>query len=169
MKANPNKYLQWLLLLILTVLGIRYAIFHLNAPDMRFQSTELIQTDNSKKITINDFKGNVVIVSCFQTWCSDCAGETPVLNQLATQINSNQFKIIYISDENIGLINSFHSRFASDKIQFTKSPESLSNLGIHVFPTTYLLNKNGEVITTKLEGYNWLKEEASIRKLLTAP
>ena len=51
MKTNPNKYLQWLLLLILTVLGIRYAIFHLNAPDMRFQSTELLQTDNRKKIT----------------------------------------------------------------------------------------------------------------------
>ena len=58
------------------------------------------------------------------------------------------------------------SRFTSHKIIFAHSAESLASLGIHVYPTTYLLNKNGAVILSKLEGYNWALEKGSIEKLL---
>jgi hypothetical protein len=39
-------------------------------------------------------------------------------------------------------------------------------LGIRSFPSTFLLNKKGEVIMTKLEGYEWLQEAEAIQKLL---
>ena len=47
---------------------------------------------------------------------------------------------------------------------FTQSTKSLTSLGIHVFPTTYLLDKNGEVVQSKLEGYNWTLEKEKIEK-----
>lgn len=133
---------------------------------MGFNATELVTVDDNKKITINDFLGKVVIVSCFQTWCSDCAGETPVLNSLAGNLNPDNFIIIYITDEGSDKLQSFRARFASDNILFTFSKKSLASLGIHVYPTTFLLNKKGEVVITKLEGYDWLREEAVIRKLI---
>jgi hypothetical protein len=49
---------------------------------------------------------------------------------------------------------------------FAHSNESLASLGIYVYPTTYLLNKKGEVIRSKLEGYNWALEKGTIEKLL---
>jgi hypothetical protein len=63
--------------------------------------------------------------------------------------------------------NSFRSRFPSNKILYTQSQKSLADLGIHVYPTTFLLNKKGEVIKTKLEGYDWSVEKNAIRELIT--
>ena len=42
-----------------------------------------------------------------------------------------------------------------------------ASLGVHVYPTTYLLNKKGEVVLSKLEGYDWSQEKETIKKLLS--
>jgi thiol-disulfide isomerase/thioredoxin len=136
------------------------------APKMKFQSTELTVLSNNTKTTINSLKGQVVIVSFFQSWCIDCVKETPALNDLASSLKDKDFKVIYITDEDYDKIVAFKNRFPSSNITFLKSTESLSNLGIHVFPTTYLLNKKGETVLAKLEGHVWLQEKAKIENLL---
>lgn len=167
MKNYKSKIITTLVLALVAGWGTRSFIHKNYSPKMGFNAAELITVDDNKKITINDYRGQVVIVSCFQTWCSDCAGETPVLNQLATTLNSSAFKVIYITDEGNDKLKSFRTRLPSDKILFTYSAKSLASLGIHVYPTTFLLNKRGDVVKTKLEGYDWLQEEAVIRKLVT--
>ncbi len=166
MKKYQNKIVTVIVVALLSVWAIRSFIHKNYPPKMGFNAAELITVDDNKKITINDYRGNVVIVSCFQTWCGDCAGETPVINQLATNINSEKFKVVYITDEDNDKLKSFRARLPSDKILFTYSAKSLASLGIHVYPTTFLLNKSGDVIKTKLEGYDWLQEEAAIKKLI---
>ncbi len=154
-----------LLFVLLIFAGVK--LYQKNvAPKMSFQITELTLLSNNNKTTINDLKNHVVIVSFFQSWCIDCAKETPLLNALSATINNEKFKVLYISDEETNKIEGFKNRFYSDKIIFAKSAASLSNLGINVYPTTYLLNKKGETMVAKLEGYDWLQEKTKIEKLL---
>ncbi|MBP6431346.1 MAG: redoxin domain-containing protein [Ferruginibacter sp.] len=161
-----KKYVS-ILIIIAGLLFIGIKLYRKNvAPAMKYQGTELTPLLGNNKTTINDLKGQVVIVSFFQSWCVDCAKETPTLNELSSIINNEKFKVLYISDEDINKIEGFRNRFPTDKIIFTKSTASLSSLGIHVYPTTYLLNKKGETILAKLEGYDWLQEKAQIEKLL---
>jgi thiol-disulfide isomerase/thioredoxin len=167
MKKYQNKIITAIVMVLLLGWAIRAFIHKNYPPKMGFNAAQLITVDDNKKITINDYRGNVVIVSCFQTWCGDCAGETPVLNQLAANLNSDKFKVIYITDEENDKLKSFRARLPSDKILFTYSAKSLAGLGIHVYPTTFLLNKKGDVIKTKLEGYDWLQEAAAIKELIT--
>jgi hypothetical protein len=87
-------------------------------------------------------------------------------DELITTVNSPNFKILCISDEDTNRILTLQQRFSQGKIRFANSGESLSSLGIFVYPTTYLLNKNGEVIQSRLEGYNWALEKPLIEKLL---
>lgn len=133
---------------------------------MKFQTSELMITGSNAKTTINDLKGNVVIVSFFQTWCGSCIQEMHVFDELLLSVNSANFKIICISDEDTDRISMLQKRFPSNRILFAHAAESLASLGIYVYPTTYLLNKNGEVIQSKLEGYNWELETGTIEKLL---
>lgn len=135
-------------------------------PEMSFSNNALKRLEDGSATSVDAHKGKVIIVSCFQSWCSDCARETPVLNQLATELNDPNFKVLYISDEDQAKIYGFKNRFASDKIVYTQSAKSLKQLGIHVFPTTYLIDKDGKVIMTKLEGYDWLLEKQKIKDLL---
>jgi len=166
MKRFKNYIIGGIVIIIMAVWGIRLYIQKTFPPKMLFSNTELITVDGNLKTSISQYIGSVLIVSCFQTWCGACAAETPVLNQLSVDLQSDRFKIIYITDESNDKLKLFRSRLASGEILFTYSPKPLSDLGIHVYPTTFLLNKKGEVINTKLEGYNWLQEKTLIRKLI---
>lgn len=152
--------------LLLVFVGYRVAKRYLRIPKMNFQSEQLTLLDKGQATSLDAMKGNVVIVSCYQTWCGDCARETPWLNKLVTTINSPQFRVLYISDEPDEKVTRFRNRFESDKIIFARSEKRLGELGIRSFPSTFLLNKKGEVIKTRLEGYDWGKDEKEIRDLL---
>jgi len=166
MKQYQQTIIIALLLLVLAAWMGRHYIRGLFPSSIKFKETTLTTIDSNKLISVANFKGKVIIVSCYQTWCIDCARETPVLNQLTTQINSDQFKVIYISDEDAAKVNIFRQRFLSGNILFLKSVKSMSNMGIRSFPTTFLLNKKGEIIKTTYEGYDWLNEEIAIKKLI---
>jgi len=166
MKQYQQSIIIALMVLVLAAfMGKRY-IKGWFPPPMKFMETSLTNIDSNQLFSIANFKGKVVIVSCYQTWCIDCARETPVLSQLISQINSDQFKVIYVSDEEAIKQVTFRQRFEANSILFAVSPKPLASLGIKSYPTTYLLNKKGEVIKTAFEGYDWLKEEAAIKKML---
>jgi thiol-disulfide isomerase/thioredoxin len=162
-----SKIIFAIALIPLLIYGVRKFIQYKIPPKMGFNASVFKTVDDNKNISINDYLGKVVIVSCFQTWCGSCAAETPVLNQLATNLNNPNFQVIYVTDEANDKLPSFRSRFASDKILFTFSESKLEKLNIYVYPTTFLINKKGEVVKTKLEGYDWLQEEALIKKMIS--
>ncbi len=153
--------------IVLLIFGVRKFMQYKIPPKMGFNAAQLITVDDNKKITINNYLGKVVIVSCFQTWCGSCAAETPVLNQLSTNLNDTNFTVIYVTDEGSDKLPSFRTNLASNKILFTYSEKSLESLGIYVYPTTFLINKKGEVVKTKLEGFDWLQDEMMIKKMLS--
>lgn len=166
MKNKLTGIVLSVLIILAAGWGIRWYVHKTVTPKMQFETTEFILTGSNTKTTINDLKGNVVIVSFFQTWCGPCAGEIPVLNELVTNLNSSKIKILYISDEDINLINAYQKQFGTANIMFANSSKSLAGLGVYVYPTSYLLNKKGEVINSKIEGYDWRLEEETIKKLL---
>lgn len=166
MKNKLSRIISIIIILVAAGWGIRWYMRKTIVPKMKFQASELLLTGNNTKTTINNLKGNVVIISFFQTWCGPCIGEMYDFEELQASVNSPNLKILCISDEDTGRINLLQSRFVPGKIMFAYSAESLASLGIHVYPTTYLLNKKGEVIQSKLEGYNWLQEKETIKKLL---
>lgn len=166
-KKLPAIFLS-LLIVLIAAWAFMWYLRKTIAPKMKFQSSELQLTGSNTKTSINDLKGNVVIVSFFQTWCGPCIGEMYVFDELISTVNSPNFKVLCISDEETDRILTVKSRFAPGKILFAKSAESLSGMGIHVYPTTYLLNKNGEVIQSKLEGYDWSLEKSKIEQLLSS-
>ncbi|MBL7700834.1 MAG: TlpA family protein disulfide reductase [Ferruginibacter sp.] len=166
MKNKISNLIFIILIILAAGWGIRWYMRKTIVPEMKFQSSELILTGANTKTTINNLKGNIVIVSFFQTWCGPCIQEMGVFEELQSAVNSSGFKILCISDEETDRIKMLQQRFDQSKIVFAYSAESLASMGIHVYPTTYLLNKKGEVIKSKLEGYDWRQEKATIEKLI---
>ena len=164
-KYVPNNILLAVIIIILFLLG-KSAYRYFFKPSMSFHSKELFIIDNGTKTTINNFKGKVIIVSCFQTWCGDCARETPILNQLASKFDTANFRVIFITDENNEKLNHFRNRLNTSNILFTTIPDKLSSIGIRVYPTSFLIDKKGITILTKQEGYDWLEEEQRIKNLI---
>ena len=103
---------------------------------------------NEKMISLKDYKGSLVLLNFWATWCAPCKEEMPSLDDL--KINSN-FDNIEILPINIGKDNLKKSeKFFKDlgiknlNIYFD-NPITLANeLSLRGLPTTILFNKENK-------------------------
>ncbi len=118
------------------------------APKDPFNKSALIDEHNNL-VSFKDFKGKVLIVSYFQSWCKDCRLELPELMELQKK-TGDQLKIIIITDETFEISNQVRNYLRID-LPFYRSEKTLKEIGLRKFPTTYLLNKKGEVVDVKMD------------------
>ncbi len=101
----------------------------------------------NKELILNDYKGNLVILNFWATWCAPCKDEMPSLDLLSENPNLDNLKIFPI---NIGKdTNQKSSAFFEDlKIKnleiYFDSPNTLAKkFQLRGLPTTILFNKDG--------------------------
>ena len=101
----------------------------------------------NKELYLNDYKGNLVLLNFWATWCAPCKDEMPSLDLLAENPNLDNLKIFPI---NIGKDTSQKSLtfFEDLKIKnleiFFDSPNTLAKkFKLRGLPTTILFNKDG--------------------------
>ena len=124
---------------------------------------------NGKMLKLIDFKGNLVLLNFWATWCSPCKEEMPSLDAL--RINSN-FDNIEIFPVNIGKDNLKKSEkfFADLNIKhlsiYFDNPDTLADdFSLRGLPTTILFNKEskefariiGSIDFGSKEFLTWLK------------
>jgi len=132
------------------------------APDFALSNLE------GKTIRLSDFKGKVIILDFWATWCPPCRAEIPHFNKLHQIYSDKGLAVVGISVDEGGknVVKPFVEEF---KIPY---PILLGNEkvardfgGIRGIPTTFIINKNGEIIK-KLVGYHDQEEFESIIKPL---
>ena len=105
--------------------------------------------DSKKKlINLSDYKGNLVMLNFWATWCAPCKEEMPSLDILKENKN---FKNLSIFPINIGRDSIEKSKkFYSDlniknlDIYFDNSTTLAKDLSLRGVPTTVLFNKEGK-------------------------
>ena len=102
---------------------------------------------NGNTIKLNDYKGNLVLINFWATWCAPCREEMPSLDALKA---SNIFDNLEIFPINIGRDNLDKSDkfFKNLKIKnlevYFDNPETLAKkFALRGVPTTILFNKEG--------------------------
>jgi peroxiredoxin len=121
------------------------------------------------EIKLSDFKNKVVIIDFWATWCPPCRQEIPHFIGLYSQYKGQGLEIIGIALDQNGekTVKEFS---AKNKINYTVllGNNEVSDLygGIEAIPTTFILDKDGN-IRKKYIGYNEKKVfERDIKELL---
>jgi len=138
-------------------LGVRQYLKHTVVPPFPAFEHPMTTLDE-KLVNIKDSQSDYYLVSYFQTWCGDCVRELPSIVDLSRQVPENKLSIFMISDEPIDKISLFKVRFYAE-LNFYQSATALKELGVNVYPTTYLVDRKGRILMSKLEGYDWASEE----------
>ena len=124
---------------------------------------------NDKIINLSDYKGNLVLLNFWATWCAPCKEEMPSLDALKMNQNLDNLVIFPI---NVGKDDPNKSKkfFKDLKIKnldvYFDNPITLAkNLALRGVPTTILFNKQGEEFARIIgsidfddeEFLNWIK------------
>jgi thiol-disulfide isomerase/thioredoxin len=100
--------------------------------------------------TLADFKGRVVLVNLWATWCVPCRKEMPALDRLQAALDGPDFQIVPISLDRGG-VETVHKFYTETGLQhlgmyLDVSGQSLRALGAIGLPTTLLLARDGSEI-----------------------
>tara|TARA_B100000575_G_scaffold273299_1_gene256138 strand:- start:1558 stop:2067 length:510 start_codon:yes stop_codon:yes gene_type:complete len=113
----------------------------------KYDSITFLDAEN-REINFNDYKGKLVLLNFWATWCAPCKEEMPSLDLLKTNKNLNNLVIFPI---NVGQDNKEKSFAFFDNLEiknldfYFDSPNTLAKkFGLRGIPTTILFNKKGE-------------------------
>ncbi|WP_330112635.1 cytochrome c biogenesis protein/redoxin (plasmid) [Cetobacterium somerae] len=110
---------------------------------------------------LSNYKGKVVFLNFWATWCPPCKEEMPTIEELYKEFGENKNEVIILGitnpvteenpngqDKNIDEIKYFlQENNYSFPTVFDKTGIYFDNFKIRAFPTTYIIGKDGEIKT----------------------
>ena len=135
-----------LLILTLAFSGSVYA-FTFVTPGGKVPDIKLIR-DDGKIVSLASFKGKVVLVNFWATWCPPCVREMPDLNRLYSMLHKKGLEIVAIANprDSVDRIKNF---FKFNGIQFhyymDQDFTAARAFMVRALPTTYVIDKKGIV------------------------
>jgi peroxiredoxin len=149
---KSRKIILFIAAFIAFAVGAWYFKSYRMVPDLKTGGE--LKNGQGELIEIEHFKGQYVLLSYFQTWCGDCIQELESIDSLQAKVGKDKLRVLMVSDEPWKKINHFKEKYGNT-LDFYQSVQSLRSQNIRVFPTTYLLDKNGTIILSKLKIFDW--------------
>ncbi|MBR8534276.1 AhpC/TSA family protein [Carboxylicivirga sediminis] len=128
---------------------------------------------NNKSVKLSDFKGKVVYVDAWATWCAPCKGEIPALKKLEQKYHNKDVVFLSISLDSPKKIGEW-KHFVKDEslkgVQLIADDAFNSPFAkayrINSIPRFMLFDKEGKVVSTDAPRPSNIKAEAMIKDLL---
>jgi thiol-disulfide isomerase/thioredoxin len=109
---------------------------------------ELMDMDEEKK-RLSDYRGKVVLLNFWATWCPPCIREMPSMERLHQQIDAEVFEVIAVNQmEDVDQVFAFTGQLELDptfEILFDSTSEVSQDYAVRGLPTTYLIDKHGNI------------------------
>ncbi len=118
---------------------------------------------NGERYSFEQFKGKVVLVNFWATWCPPCVAEMPSLNKLHADYG-DKVAFLFVAQDELQKVDKFlNKREYSLPVYFSIDPPP-SLLESSSIPATYVLSQEGELVVREIGAANWNSE--TIRELL---
>lgn len=119
-----------------------------------------------KTVSLKDYKGKVVLLNFWASWCAPCREEAPALEKLWSDYKARDFVVIAIAaDRRPETARRFVSKLGlSFPALFDPEGTVRKLYEVTALPTTYLIGKDGKISGRVLGAAKW--DGASSRKLI---
>lgn len=127
-----------------------------------------------KPHTLADFKGKVVLLNVWATWCGPCREEMPTLDRLQAQLGGADFQVLALSIDQGGIqvVRDFYREIGIQHLELYIDENAEANRSLNAFglPVTLLLDRQGREVGRKLGAAEWDSPEviAYLREIIAS-
>lgn len=122
-------------------------------PALRFRDAA------GKELSIEDFRGRMVLLNIWATWCTPCREEMPALDRLQAQLGGPEFEVVALSVDQQGAepVRKFFSEVGIKALEryIDPSAQAAFKLGAVGLPATLLVNRRGREIGRHVGPAKW--------------
>jgi cytochrome c biogenesis protein CcmG, thiol:disulfide interchange protein DsbE len=156
--ALPSVVVGSLVLLVLSgcTTGTRPPRIGSKAPDFTVQ-------DSETKVTLSQFRGQVVVLNFWATWCAPCVEEVPSLVEMQRRMKSKGVTVVAVS---VDADQNAYKQFIQDhnvNLLTVRDPDQKSSqlYGTFKFPETYVIDRNGIMRRKFIGAVDWTDPEVT--------
>jgi thiol-disulfide isomerase/thioredoxin len=108
-------------------------------------------------VDLADYRGKVVLVNFWATWCEPCREEMPSMQELRRRLEGRPFEILAVNlAESESKISDFLRRFPLDfPIVLDRNSNARREWKVRVLPTSFIVAPDGGVRYSVVGEMNW--------------
>lgn len=122
-------------------------------PQVRFRDAD------GRVTSLADFRGKVVLLNIWATWCVPCRVEMPTLDRLQAELGGEKFEVLALSIDRAGLekVRDFYDDIGLRhlSIYIDSSAKATRQLRAFGLPTTLLIDREGREIGRLIGPSEW--------------
>jgi len=123
---------------------------------------QLIDSQGNQ-VNLSDFKGKVILINNWATWCPPCVAEMPSLHKLYNQ-KKNEVVFLFVAHDKPEKVQAFlQKKQMKIPVYYMQSamPKELESSNI---PTTFIIDKQGKIVVKKVGPADW--NSGQVHKIL---
>ena len=127
------------------------------------QPNMVFTSPNGTEMRLSDYKGKVILVNIWATWCAPCIAEMPMLNDLQVARGGANFEVVTISlDRTAAEAEAWLRKNKIDNLPIWHDGtyNVSAKLVLPGLPTSIFYNKSGREIARIPGEVDWTSEEA---------
>ena len=145
MKTRTNSFL-WLLGAALAACLLTVSLARAEAPPTPAPDFTL-KSRSGENLRLSDYRGEVVMINFWASWCGPCRQEMPLLEQLYSEYNPLGFTILGVNVEEdsgkaLAMLNEIPVSFP---VLFDTSSKVSKLYNVVAMPSTVLVDRDGRV------------------------
>lgn len=116
------------------------------------------QDEAGKEMSLTAFRGKVVLLNIWATWCPPCREEMPSLDRLNDKRGGEHFEVVALSiDRDTALVKPFYEEYGIQTLRgyFDPSAQISNTLRAPGVPTTLLIDQEGREIGRAMGPAAW--------------
>jgi thiol-disulfide isomerase/thioredoxin len=128
-----------------------------------------------KAVSMADFRGKVILLNVWATWCAPCRAEMPTLDKLQAMLGGPDFEVVALSIDEGGIpvVKRFYEELGLKSLRIYVDPTVSATSGLKILgvPTTLLINRDGKEIGRYAGPAEWHSQATVdlIRRQLAVP